>query len=91
MNILKIKNTFLDYLYIYEYFILYDFCCSIYGFLDTESVTMPTRYGMEISHEKSKPLVNDSDPNKCNSKILTISMYGEQNKNKLSNRLNILW
>ena len=52
---------------------------------------MPTRYGMEISHEKSKPLVNDSDPNKCNSKILTISMYVEQNKNKLSNRLNILW
>ena len=52
---------------------------------------MPTRYGMEISHEKSKPLVNDSDPNTCNSKILTILMYGEQNKNKLSNRLNILW
>ena len=49
---------------------------------------MPPRYGMEISHEKSKPLVNDSDPNKCNSKMLTISMYGK-NKNK-SNRLNIL-
>ena len=39
---------------------------------------MPSVYGMEISHEKSKPLVNDSEPNKCNSKILTISMYGKK-------------
>ena len=30
---------------------------------------------MEISHEKSKILVNDPVPNKCNSKNLTISMY----------------
>ena len=30
---------------------------------------------MEISHDKSKILVNDPDPNKCNSTNITIIMY----------------
>ena len=33
---------------------------------------------MEISHEKSKILVNDPDPNKCNSINLITSMYGKK-------------
>ena len=28
----KIKNTYLDYLYNYEYFINYNYFCMIYGF-----------------------------------------------------------
>ena len=32
-------------------------------------------YGMEISHERSKILINDPDLNKCNSNNLTINMY----------------
>ena len=36
------------------------------------------RFLMEISREKSKNLVNDPYPNKCNSKTLTISMYGKK-------------
>ena len=36
-----------------------------------------SRYGMEISHEMSNILVNDPDPNKCNSNNLTIYMYGK--------------
>ena len=44
-------------------------------------------YGMDISYKKSNMLVNDPDPNKCNSNNLTINMY-RKNKNKL-NRLNI--
>ena len=38
MNNEKIKNTFLDYFYNYEYFIHQTFLCMIYGFWDTESV-----------------------------------------------------
>ena len=36
-----------------------------------------SRYGMEISHEKSKICVNDPDPNKDNSNNLIINMYGK--------------
>ena len=41
-----------------------------------------SRYGMEISHEKSKILVNDSDPNKCNGNNLTLNTYGKKQVKK---------
>ena len=33
---------------------------------------------METSHEKSKILVNDTDPNKCNSNYLNINIHGKK-------------
>ena len=42
---------------------------------------------MEISHEKSKILVNDPDPNKFNNNDMTIIMYGK--KQEQSSNFNI--
>ena len=44
---------------------------------------------MEISHENSNILVNDPDPNKCNSNNMTINMYGK--KTRTSQIVYIYW